>query len=115
MLALFGSSRYSVLMGRLALPILMSIALSPFLAATAFQAGGANLTLRTYYVARHCKRVAGQFARDANTTALRVSPWLIAAHRARHHRRASKRFCQMMGGDITVESEAGAAQPSAFR
>jgi MFS family permease len=44
-LALFGSSRYSVLMGRLALPILMSTALSPFLAATAFQAGGANLTL----------------------------------------------------------------------
>jgi predicted MFS family arabinose efflux permease len=44
-LALFGSSRYSVLMGRLALPILMSMALSPFLAATAFQAGGANLTL----------------------------------------------------------------------
>ena len=43
-LALFGSSRYSVLMGRLALPILMSMALSPFLAATAFQAGGANLT-----------------------------------------------------------------------
>ena len=44
-LALFGSSRYSVLMGRLALPILMSMALSPFLAAIAFQAGGANLTL----------------------------------------------------------------------
>jgi predicted MFS family arabinose efflux permease len=44
-LALFGSSRYSVLMGRLALPILMSMALSPLLAATAFQAGGANLTL----------------------------------------------------------------------
>jgi MFS family permease len=44
-LALFGSSRYSVLMGRLAFPILMSMALSPFLAATAFQAGGANLTL----------------------------------------------------------------------
>jgi Major Facilitator Superfamily len=44
-LALFGSSRYSVLMGRLALPILMSMALSPFLAATAFQAGGPNLTL----------------------------------------------------------------------
>jgi hypothetical protein len=32
-------------MGRLALPILMSMALSPFLAAIAFQAGGANLTL----------------------------------------------------------------------
>ena len=44
-LALFGSFRYSVLMGRLALPILMSMALSPFLAATAFQAGGPNLTL----------------------------------------------------------------------
>jgi MFS family permease len=44
-LALFGSSRYPVLMGRLALPILMSMALSPFLAAIAFQAGGADLTL----------------------------------------------------------------------
>ncbi len=44
-LALFGSPRYSVLMGRLALPILMSMALSPVLAAIAFQAGGANLTL----------------------------------------------------------------------
>ena len=44
-LGLFGSPRYSVLMGRLALPILMSMALSPFLAAIAFQAGGANLTL----------------------------------------------------------------------
>jgi hypothetical protein len=44
-LALFGSSRYPVLMGRLALPVLMSMALSPFLAAIAFQARGANLTL----------------------------------------------------------------------
>jgi len=44
-LGLFGSPRYSLLMGRLALPILMSMALSPFLAAIAFQAGGANLTL----------------------------------------------------------------------
>ena len=41
----------------------------------------------------------------------------MAAHGARHHRRDRKRFCQMMGGDITVESEVGAAQPSpsAFR
>jgi predicted MFS family arabinose efflux permease len=44
-LALFGSSRYPMLMGRLALPILMSMALSPFLGAIAFEAGGANLTL----------------------------------------------------------------------
>ena len=44
-LALFGPHRYSVLMGRLALPILLSMALSPFLAAIAFQAGGANLAL----------------------------------------------------------------------
>jgi hypothetical protein len=43
-LALFGSSRYPTLMGRLALPILMSMALSPFLGAIAFQTGGANLT-----------------------------------------------------------------------
>jgi MFS family permease len=44
-LALFGPSRYPMLMGRLALPILMSMALSPFLGAMAFEAGGANLTL----------------------------------------------------------------------
>jgi MFS family permease len=43
-LALFGSSRYSVLMGRLAQPVLMSMALSPFLGAIAFEAGGADLT-----------------------------------------------------------------------
>jgi MFS family permease len=44
-LALFGPSRYPMLMGRLALPILMSMALSPFLGAIAFEVGGANLTL----------------------------------------------------------------------
>ena len=44
-LVLFGSSRYPILMGRLALPILMSMALSPFLGAIAFQVGGANATL----------------------------------------------------------------------
>jgi MFS family permease len=43
-LAVFGSSRYPTLMGRLALPILVSMALSPFLGAIAFQTGGANLT-----------------------------------------------------------------------
>jgi MFS family permease len=44
-LALFGSSQYPVQMGRLARPILISMALSPFIGATAFEAGGANLTL----------------------------------------------------------------------
>jgi MFS family permease len=44
-LVLFGSSRYPILMGRLALSILMSMALSPFLGAIAFQVGGANSTL----------------------------------------------------------------------
>ena len=44
-LALFGASRYPVQMGRLAPPILMSMALSPFVGAIAFEAGGANLTL----------------------------------------------------------------------
>lgn len=43
-LALFGPARYAVLMGRLALPILMAMALSPFLAAIALQFGGADLT-----------------------------------------------------------------------
>jgi MFS family permease len=44
-LSLFGSSRYPMLMGRLARLILMSMALSPFLGAIAFEAGGANWTL----------------------------------------------------------------------
>ena len=44
-LALFGPERYAALMGRLALPILLAMALSPFLGALAFKAGGATLTL----------------------------------------------------------------------
>lgn len=44
-LALFGPERYATLMGRLALPILLSMALSPYLAALAFKAGGATFTL----------------------------------------------------------------------
>jgi hypothetical protein len=44
-LALFGPSRYPALMGRLARPILMSMAASPFVGAIAFQVGGANLIL----------------------------------------------------------------------
>jgi hypothetical protein len=42
-LAIFGPSRYPTLMGRLAFPILVSMALSPLLGAIAFQAGGGNL------------------------------------------------------------------------
>jgi MFS family permease len=44
-LALFGPSRYPALMGRLAQPILMSMAVSPFVGAIAFQFGGPNLLL----------------------------------------------------------------------
>ena len=44
-LALFGPTRYPVLMGRLALPILVSMALSPLLGAIALQRGGADLAL----------------------------------------------------------------------
>jgi hypothetical protein len=44
-LALFGPERYATLMGRLAFPILLSMALSPYLAALAFKAGGATFTL----------------------------------------------------------------------
>jgi hypothetical protein len=43
-LALFGSLRYATVMGRLALPVLISMALSPFVAATVFRTAGANLT-----------------------------------------------------------------------
>jgi MFS family permease len=40
-LALFGSERYPVLMGRLGLPILVAMALAPFVGAVAYQHGGA--------------------------------------------------------------------------
>jgi predicted MFS family arabinose efflux permease len=40
-LALFGPKRYPVLMGRLALPLLVAMAISPFIGGLAFQKGGA--------------------------------------------------------------------------
>jgi MFS family permease len=42
---LFGPARYPILMGRLALPILLSMALSPFLGAIVIHAGGPDLAL----------------------------------------------------------------------
>ena len=44
-LALFGADRYPVLMGRLGFPLLMAMAVSPYLGGLAFQKGGADLTL----------------------------------------------------------------------
>jgi hypothetical protein len=44
-LVLFGPERYAALMGRLALPILLSMTLAPYLGALALEVGGANLTL----------------------------------------------------------------------
>ena len=44
-LALFGAERYPVLMGRLALPLLIALAVSPYLGGLAFQKGGADWTL----------------------------------------------------------------------
>ena len=44
-LALFGAERYPVLMGRLALPLLVAMAVSPYLGGLAFQKGGADWTL----------------------------------------------------------------------
>ena len=43
-LAAFGPDRYPVLMGRLALPILIAMAISPYLGGLAFQRGGADGT-----------------------------------------------------------------------
>jgi hypothetical protein len=60
-LALFGSSRYPTLMGRLALPILMSMALSPFLALSGQRC---DLNSRAYCVPRSRKRVARRVAVD---------------------------------------------------
>jgi predicted MFS family arabinose efflux permease len=44
-LALFGTERYPVLMGRLGLPLLLAMAVSPYLGGLAFQMGGAEWTL----------------------------------------------------------------------
>ena len=44
-LTLFGAERYPALMGRLAFPILMAMALSPYAGALAFRTGGASFTL----------------------------------------------------------------------
>ena len=44
-LALFGSGPYPVLMGRLALPLLVAMAVSPFVGGLAFEWGGAEWTL----------------------------------------------------------------------
>jgi predicted MFS family arabinose efflux permease len=44
-LAVFGPDRYPVLMGQLALPILIAMAVSPYLGGLAFQKGGADWTL----------------------------------------------------------------------
>jgi predicted MFS family arabinose efflux permease len=44
-LALFGAERYPVLMGRLALPLLVAMAVSPYLGGLAFRQGGADATL----------------------------------------------------------------------
>jgi hypothetical protein len=44
-LALFGPDRYPFLMGRLALPLMISMAVSPFIGGLAFQRGGALWTL----------------------------------------------------------------------
>ena len=44
-MALFGPERYPVLMGRLALPLMIAMAVSPFIGGLAFQHGGAFWTL----------------------------------------------------------------------
>jgi predicted MFS family arabinose efflux permease len=44
-LALFGAERYPVLMGRLGFPLLVAMAVSPYLGGLAFQKGGAEWTL----------------------------------------------------------------------
>ena len=44
-LALFGAERYPVLMGRLGFPLLVAMAVSPYLGGLAFEKGGAEWTL----------------------------------------------------------------------
>jgi predicted MFS family arabinose efflux permease len=44
-LALFGADRYPVLMGRLGVPLLIAMAIAPYIGGVAFETGGADLTL----------------------------------------------------------------------
>ena len=44
-LTMFGAERYPVLMGRLGFPLLVAMAVSPYLGGVAFQKGGAEWTL----------------------------------------------------------------------
>lgn len=48
-MALFGPERYPILMGRLALPLMLAMAVSPFLGGLAFQHGGAFWTLSVLF------------------------------------------------------------------
>src|SRR5205807_9486600 len=59
-LALFGAARYPALAGRLALPVLAAMSLSPYVGAWSFQAGGvtATLTLLAGLAATHRAPVA---------------------------------------------------------
>jgi MFS family permease len=47
-LALFGPARYPVLAGKLALPVLVAMSLSPYIGAWSFQAGGVTATLTLF-------------------------------------------------------------------
>jgi hypothetical protein len=44
-LALFGTARYPVLMGRLALPLLIAMSIAPYVGALALETGGPNSTI----------------------------------------------------------------------
>jgi predicted MFS family arabinose efflux permease len=66
-LALFGADRYPVLMGRLGFPLLMAMAVSPYLGGLAFQKGGADLTLWLV--------TAIASANVALVAALRIATW----------------------------------------
>ena len=47
-LALFGAARYPALAGRIALPVMLAMSLSPYVGAWSFQAGGVKATLALF-------------------------------------------------------------------
>jgi MFS family permease len=75
-LALFGPRRYPVLMGRLALPLLISMAVSPLVGASLFQAAGADgtLALLAAIAAANVVLVAVLWALSARHRAQAASP-----------------------------------------
>jgi hypothetical protein len=94
-LALFGADRYPVLMGRLGFPLLMAMAVYPYLGGLAFQEGGADLTLSLVTAIRRAapwpQISCGVRGETTESNSTRVS-----ASGRRHRQLRSRRYRQVV-------------------